>query len=54
MQQLNLNESLVDTFCQGKLLKSFGAAIGNPTDLNQHRQYARAHKGQGMAKRLFA
>jgi REP element-mobilizing transposase RayT len=54
MQQLNLNESLIDTFCQGKLLKSFGSAIGNPTDLNQHRQNTRASKGQGLAKRVFA
>jgi REP element-mobilizing transposase RayT len=54
MQQLNLNESLIDTFCQGKLLKSFGSAIGNPTDLNQHRESSRAHKGQGLAKQVFA
>jgi hypothetical protein len=54
MQQLNLNETLIDTFCQGKLLKSFGSAIGNPTDLNQHRESSRAHKGQGLAKQVFA
>jgi hypothetical protein len=56
MQKLNLSEKLIDTFCQGKLLKSFGSAIGHPTDLNQYRQAdhpARASKGQPLAKRVF-
>jgi REP element-mobilizing transposase RayT len=55
MDQLNLTDALVDTICQGKLLKNFGSAIGNPIDLNQHRQthHQAFHKGDQTARVVF-
>ncbi|BBP44291.1 transposase [Thiosulfativibrio zosterae] len=55
MQKYKLTPEIINVICQGKLLKSFGAAIGDIKSLQRHQahQQVKYQKGSGVAKMMY-